>query len=322
MQKSVLSTFKAFANNRYRKFFDSSIREMLWEADEFRVIPEDYAMYLSENRYNVLKWFDLWSSEQSVKIDTLQFFVENTLRYFYTKNQYLDILPHNYTQLLALYQKFLEDYRQAVKNYRDADELHKVISKMQVKHHQRLSNFVYGLADINGNLDFVLHEPICHFYQVELQLMKLHIDIDELAEPILDLGCGQDGQLVQYLRQEGKEAYGIDRMANPNSYIKRLGWFEFDIGEREWGTVISHMAFSNHFIHHHLREDSHYVQYAKSFMKILQSLKVGGLFIYTPGLPFIETLLPVSQYDVKLFGTENGTHYHALYTAHIRQLRA
>jgi len=58
------------------------------------------------------------------------------------------------------------------------------------------------------------------------------------------------------------------------------------------------MGFSNHFKHHHLREDGNYIEYGSTFMNILNSLKVGGCFHYAPDLPFIEKYLDNSQFDL------------------------
>ena len=61
------------------------------------------------------------------------------------------------------------------------------------------------------------------------------------------------------------------------------------------------MAFSNHFLHHHLRRYGHPERYAQRYMHILAALKPGGSFCYTPGLPFIEDLLPSDRYRVERF---------------------
>jgi hypothetical protein len=62
------------------------------------------------------------------------------------------------------------------------------------------------------------------------------------------------------------------------------------------GTITSNLGFSNHFNHHHLRKDGHFIEYAKTFMDILNSLKIGGSFYYAPDLPFIEKYLDRSKF--------------------------
>jgi hypothetical protein len=51
-----------------------------------------------------------------------------------------------------------------------------------------------------------------------------------------------------------------------------------------------------HFLHHHLRCDDSAFVYARTYMRVLRSLKPGGVFAYAPALPFIEELLPASSY--------------------------
>lgn len=73
---------------------------------------------------------------------------------------------------------------------------------------------------------------------------------------------------------------------------------DYDYEKNKWGTIISNLGFSNHFIHHHLRKGGNYLQYAKKYMQILHSLKPGGSFHYAPDLPFIEQYLDKNMYEV------------------------
>jgi hypothetical protein len=184
------------------------------------------------------------------------------------------------------------------------------LADTQSIHQQRLATFVYELGQVNGDLRFVLSEPTCHFYPPELQLAMMNSTVENLQEPILDIGCGQDAALVRYLRAQGKMAFGIDRMAEETDFIRRASWFDTEPAVHSWGTILSHMAFSNHFVHHHLRQDGHPHRYAQYFMMLLHSLKAGGKFIYTPGVPFIEALLPADQYQVITTAVEGLADFH------------
>jgi hypothetical protein len=73
---------------------------------------------------------------------------------------------------------------------------------------------------------------------------------------------------------------------------------EYNYGDQQWGTIISNLGFSNHFRHHNLRNDGDFVTYAKTFMNILQSLRLGGSFFYAPDLPFVEKYLDKTQYTL------------------------
>ncbi len=142
-------------------------------------------------------------------------------------------------------------------------------------------------------------EPvICAEYSAELQLSVLGIDIKDLKNPVLDIGCGKNAYLVKYLMDKGFDCYGIDQFYSPHLHILNVNWLEYDYGEEKWGTIISNLGFSNHFIHHHLREDGNYVEYASKYMRILKSLKYNGSFYYAPDLPFIENLLDKKEYVV------------------------
>jgi hypothetical protein len=134
-------------------------------------------------------------------------------------------------------------------------------------------------------------------YSPELQLRVLGLAIETLKAPVLDVGCGPQAALVRALRSSGLSARGLDRLA-PTELGSRDDWLTFAYGTARWGTVLSHLGFSLHFLHHHLaRRDSAYA-YARVYMAILRALAVGGRFVYTPGLPFVETLLEASTYRV------------------------
>lgn len=142
-------------------------------------------------------------------------------------------------------------------------------------------------------------EPVaCSEYSPDLQIDILQIDIDQIIEPILDIGCGKQGNLVFFLRQKGLDAYGFDRFAYENPFLSNSDWFEYKFEKDKWGTITSNLGFSNHFKHHHFRNDGNFVDYAIKFMEILSSLKIGGYFRYAPDLPFIEQYLDNDKYQI------------------------
>jgi len=139
----------------------------------------------------------------------------------------------------------------------------------------------------------------CSEYTPELQIDILQIDIKQLSQPVLDIGCGRNGYLANYLKSQGIEIYGIDRFKFQTSNLITVDWLEYDYGKEKWGTIVSNLGFSNHFNHHNLREDGNYIEYGKTYMNILSSLKVGGCFHYAPDLPFIEKYLDKNHYDLR-----------------------
>lgn len=61
--------------------------------------------------------------------------------------------------------------------------------------------------------------------KILVQTLRLGIDLDKMAhlEKVLDVGCGQEANLVHFLRTYGAEAEGIDGLAVPNDYLIK-GW--------------------------------------------------------------------------------------------------
>jgi hypothetical protein len=139
-----------------------------------------------------------------------------------------------------------------------------------------------------------------------LHITNLRIDINKLVQPALDNGCGKNGYLVDYLRKNNITAFGIDRYSTQLPFINQSDWLEHDYGKNSWGTIVSHLGFSNHFKHHHSKEEGNYLEYGNTFMKILQSLKVEGNFHYTPGLPFIENYLDSKNFEATVYNFDES----------------
>lgn len=164
-----------------------------------------------------------------------------------------------------------------------------------IKWLQETNLFAEKIYNSKGEL---IESVACSEYSPELQMEILQIDINNIIEPVLDIGCGRQGNLVLYLRQKGIEAYGFDRFAYNNSFLTNSDWFEYKFEKEKWGTITSNLGFSNHFQHHHFRNDGNFVDYAKKYMDILNSLKIGGSFHYAPDIPFIEQYIDLDKYKL------------------------
>lgn len=138
----------------------------------------------------------------------------------------------------------------------------------------------------------------CSEYSPDLQIKILQLDLTQITEPVLDIGCGKLGNLVMYLRQNGIEAYGFDRFTNNNTFLGNADWLGYPFEKEKWGTITSNLGFSNHFRFHHFRNDGNFTDYAKKYMDILGALKIGGCFHYAPDLPFIEEYLDGNKYQL------------------------
>ena len=144
-------------------------------------------------------------------------------------------------------------------------------------------------------------DVIAGAYSAPLQLDVLGLRIASLDSPILDVGCGAKATLVRALRERGLDVSGIDTApfdaatvaeAPPTLGLVTANWLTYDYGVAKWGTVVSHLGFSLHFLHQHHISGEGARAYAETYLRILRSLKPGGVFAYAPSLPFFEPVLP------------------------------
>ena len=126
-------------------------------------------------------------------------------------------------------------------------------------------------------------------YSAELQMRLLKLDLSRIREPILDLGCGRSAHLVRRLRAERLDAHGIDRNVGSRAgFLADVDWFDFAIGHSRWGTIIAHMSFTNHIVYCQRYDVAGLARYATRYADILDALRPGGSFLYTPGVPVVE----------------------------------
>jgi len=227
----------------------------------------------------------------------ITYLVDNVLKQFYGVNQYFSFPGRAVEELRRLYARLLEE----IKTEEAAD--------VSPKHYMRLHSWLCQWNPFANKLytsgPAEITSVVCAEYQARLQLQVLQLAPEQVTGPLLDIGCGEQALLVKYLRNIGIAAVGIDRMAGDASLSLRYDWLEFPYGTSQWGTIVSHLGFSNHFHHHHLREDGDFRQYAAKYMEILASLKPGGRFHYAPGLPVIEGYLNRQDFRVENFATGN-----------------
>jgi hypothetical protein len=147
----------------------------------------------------------------------------------------------------------------------------------------------------------------CSEYSDDFQTDILRINDIELLQPIIDVGCGKNCSLVMYLKGSGyTQVFGIDQYESEHNYILTGNWLDFEFRGNTFGTIISHMAFSNHFNRAIVFDDNKIELYIKKYFEILNSLKPGGLFIYTPAIPSIENKLNKEKFILNYYkNTEN-----------------
>ena len=292
---SIGHTLQHYAECRFRRFSSTALRDLSAPSPAFCTITGPYLEFLAHHAQPICQWLDARLPSQAPD-NAVAFFARHMIRFLYDKNQFVRLEESHTQDLNALYHTFLTDFRYTLSVAQSPDHLQATLNDVFAAHQFDLEQFVRALHDPAG-----LREVVCSEYSPELQLAILHLAADQLADPVLDIGCGAHGQLVHYLRQRGKAVLGIDRAPADDAYLIPADWFDFPLDTAAWGTVISHMAFSNHFLHHHLNPQGQAESYAQRYMAILNALKPGGQFIYTPGLPFIENLLPADQYRVERY---------------------
>lgn len=231
-------------------------------------------------------------SDEAELAGFVQYCIRATKAYTYRRNQFINF-NRAYDELLeAEYRDFFMALRTALTQADSEPILAEAYAAILKRHHERLRLILssycvtYGERDLAENP--LLKTVPCEEYSARFQLQLLHIDPASLAEPILDVGCGSAGTLVNFLRARGYEAYGLDRLAPAGDHFSQQDWFEFDYTARAWGAIIAHQTLSTHFIFNHLHHRDRAGQYAALFKHLLSSLQVGGAFYYAPGLPFFE----------------------------------
>lgn len=240
------------------------------------------------------------SLEKEEEETLIEYVTNKAVREFCNANQY-----YNFTQNDRILLRVI--YSELVTTLRDGSVS---IDSTAEEHYRKLTNWLKTsnpfAERIYASEKKTVQPVVCAEYSPEFQLNILHVNLPEIKEPLLDIGCGENGNLVLYLRALGMEAFGFDRFAGNNRYLMKCDWFDFTFEKGYWGTIVSNLGFTNHFFHHHLREDGKFIQYSKKYMEILTSLQPGASFYYAPGVPFIERFLMPSQFKVEKFETTGG----------------
>ena len=241
---------------------------------------------------------ELDSDSENFLID---YITNRALQEFCRINQYYTFDKQAEKDLRDLYVRLFSNIRNTVSPIDTIAEVHYANLKNWLQKTNSFAEKIYVSKQ-------ELIEPVaCSEYSPELQIEILQIDISCIKEPVLDIGCGKQGNLVTYLRQYGIEASGFDIFAYNIPYLSEYDWFEYDYGIEKWGTIISNLGFSNHFNHHNLRNDGNFIGYARKYVEILSSPKIGGSFYYAPDLPFIEPYLDQNKYQLNKRIIGDGT---------------
>lgn len=283
----VPHTRKPLQMDRFIRSIDKQI-EFNQGKNIFLDKPEIF-LFISDTIKAISNINELNSDSESFLID---YATDKALEEFCRVNQYYSFDSKSQQDLRNIYADLFAVIRNGTSSTKKISKNHYQKLRDWLKKSNPFAEKIYTNADQN------IEPVVCSEYSPDLQIDILRIDIERLEHPVLDIGCGKQGRLVNYLKGNGIEVYGIDRFSFTTSNLLTSDWLGHDYGIKKWGTIISNLGFSNHFKHHHLREDGNYIEYGKTYMNILNSLKVGGCFHYVPDLPFIEKYLDTSQFSL------------------------
>ncbi|GAB6989112.1 hypothetical protein [Paenibacillus pini] len=295
-------TLSDFQDEIEQQIFHNRNKSFFYETNGHLVLtPSDETMEMLRKRAPELSDFI-----KSVKLDgTYKQLIKDvsvkTVKSFIEANQYLNFSQDDQKKLHEMYRDLFDQV------YDIANQLEISTEELELlfaAHYQNLQSY---LVKSNGTAIFEKYKERsdlldikCAEYTPEFQMSLLELDFDTIVQPVLDIGCGSQASMVHFLRENEIDACGMDRNVNDTDFLIQVNWLDYTFTPDTWGTIVSHMAFSNHFMHHHMKEDGNFENYALKYMEILKALKVGGAFIYSPGLNFIEEPLSNNHaYDVE-----------------------
>jgi SAM-dependent methyltransferase len=288
-----------FVIRRYQVNARKSMLDVYEVDRDFTRLEKENLAFMFENRSGVIAILD----NSHYSLDLAQVFVKSSLEFTYNNNQYIHLDSEEQQRLIGLYQNYLQGMKIVLKESQSYADFESDFTALVKNHFSDLSHNISRFFDQDNGWqikeNIILKQVVCSEYTPDFQLGLLGLRATDLLEPVLDLGCGKNGTLVNYLRGIGIKAIGVDRLVEASPHLKEADWFDIDFRPASWGTILSHMAFSNHFLFHHRYKHGKPRLYAGLYIRILESLKPGGSFVYSPGLPFIEQFLPEDQFNIE-----------------------
>jgi hypothetical protein len=215
-------------------------------------------------------------------------------------NQYISLSNTSIKEVNKLYRQLIEHLRK-IDSYNFDDNIYKIVNN----HRSALIKIIESNEYSENTNQLIIP---CSEYSAEFQEKILRMINKKLIEPIIDIGCGKNCNLVKRLKAAGyKKVYGIDQYENNNEFILASNWFEFEFCKNTYGTIISHMAFSNHFKRTIVLNDKKKELFENKYFEILDSLKQGGIFVYSPALEIIENKIDKEKYLIQRYKNTQDT---------------
>jgi hypothetical protein len=273
---------------RFRSNADLSLSDYIFSNSLFHTIETEQARFMFDHRVEIV---DYLASSQAVA-ELVEHCIDSTRRYTYERNQFVNFTAEYEELMNAEYTDFIRQIRTVLEKNESEARLEQALTGVMEVHHERLqlimASYCVTYQDQDLHTNPLLRTVPCEEYSPGFQLSILGLDLNQLIEPVLDLGCGSNGALVRYLRQQGIETCGVDRLAPKEPYFFQSDWFDFDPGRETWGCILAHQSLSTHFIYAWLHQPAGVEKYSRLTIKILASLQEGSFLGYAPGLPFLE----------------------------------
>ena len=185
--------------------------------------------------------------------------------------------------------KILEIYHKLIENISDYN---KDYERIALEHFTEVRNFINSYT--NKQEEKLEKQVEKSSYSPEFILNILDVKDSELK------GSSKNATLVNYLADKGMNAKGIDMECEDSDILEQEDWLIKEYPESTYDLVTSNLTFTKHFLEANQEEanDQECIEYALSYMKILNSLKIGGKWHYVPSVTFIEELLPEDKFEV------------------------
>lgn len=183
--------------------------------------------------------------------------------------------------ILEIYQSLLEDIA----------DFSKTSQEIESRHQNKIRKLIEKKLKNNSHVN-------CG-YSPQTQFNIYELALEDIKAPVLEIGCGKDAIFSRYLYENNIDAYGIDIECEDTNYSEKEDWMSKEYEENYYATIISTLAFTKEFIAAHASDTQDYLEYATTYMKILNSLKKGGKWYYIPSVPFMEELLPEDRFEVR-----------------------
>lgn len=277
-----------------REHAGARLRDISASAESFRSLSPDVERAARQRRGALLEEL----GEAKVRARLGAFLGRKTRDFLRSEHPFVEIEPGHERVLAALYAALLAEVARCLALPGEWTEAAAALRSVLGEHQQRLRALVGALL-VDSGAPPDDRERICAEYSPELQLRVLGVEEEALPAPILDLGCGASGALVRRLRALGRApVVGVDLRAPAGADFVRGSWFAVDLAAHRWQTVIAHQSFSLHFLYAHLHSERRAARFAQRYVEILRALAPGGRFLYVPGLPFFEAVLPAGEFRV------------------------